>query len=144
MTKQTNPYEDMLHLPHHVSSAHPRMPLIDRAAQFAPFAALSGHGEAIMEAARLTEARVELDESRKAVLDRQLQLLRAHIKERPEVCIVYFKTDGKKAGGAYITTAGPIKKIDELERLILMADGTVISIEDIFIIESELLSRLDD
>lgn len=138
MSKQANPYEDMLHLPHPVSTAHPRMPMLDRAAQFSPFAALSGHGAVIMEAARLTEARTELDESRKSVLDFRLQLLKEHIREQPEASIVYFKADDRKAGGAYLTASGAVRKIDEYERRIRMADGTVIAIEDIFNIESDL------
>ncbi len=142
MTKASNPYEDMLLLPHHVSSVHPRMPLRDRAAQFAPFAALAGYGAAIAEAARLTAERIELDESRKAVLNRRLNLALAHIRERPVLTVTYFKADEKKSGGAYIRATGPLKKIDELQRRLLLADGTAIPLEGLFDLEGDLFEQL--
>ena len=143
MTKQASPYEDIIHLPHHSSSSHPPMPLRDRAAQFAPFAALTGYDAAVLEAARLTESRIELDESRKAALSRRLELVREHIREQPEITVVFFQPDGKKSGGAYRTAVGSVKKLDEHEKKLLLADGTAIAIEDIYDMESDLFKILD-
>ena len=119
-------YEDIIYLPHPVSRNHPPMPVGDRAAQFAPFAALTGYEEAVEEAARLTECRIELDRDRE------------HIKERPEADIVCFKADERKTGGALVTLSGRVKKIDEYEGRLIMADGSVIAIEDIYGIDLKL------
>lgn len=143
MKGTANPYEDMLHLPHPVSAVHPRMPMINRAAQFSPFAALTGYDAAILEAARLTEERIELDESRKAVLSQALAIVQQHMEDRPEITVTYFKADEKKAGGAYITTSGPIKKIDELDGSLTMLDGEKIPMEDIFDLEGALFHSLE-
>ena len=86
-------YEDILYLEHHVSKKHPQMSIYNRAAQFAPFAALSGHGEAIAETARLTEGKIELDDYEKLKLDEKLYILQERIAEVPEVCITYFRPD---------------------------------------------------
>ena len=130
-------YDDMLPLPRPVSTAHPPMPLIDRAAQFSPFAALTGFEAAVLEAARLTEARPELDESRKEQLNACLQMLKAHIGEQPQAEICYFKPDERKAGGACITVTGAVKKVDDFTGRVTMADGTVIPMEDILNIKAE-------
>lgn len=95
-------YDDMLHLPHPTSQKHPRMPISDRAAQFSPFAALTGHEAAVKETARLTDQKIELDESKKAILDAKLQMIVEQIKSQPIVTITYFVPDEKKAGGAYL------------------------------------------
>ena len=100
----TGPYDDMLNLPHPTSRRHSRMSRSDRAAQFAPFAALSGHGTAIAETARLTERRIELDEDVKAALDFKQQMLMDRIDEHPDVSVTWFQPDGKKDGGRYVTT----------------------------------------
>ena len=131
----TGKYDDIIDLPHKQSNRRPHMPLIDRAAQFSPFAALTGHDAAIKETARLTDWKVELDEYRKEELDSQLQQILEHIAERPEVVITYFRPDEHKEGGAYVTHNGSVKKIDEYEQIILMTDGTRIPIEDIAEIE---------
>lgn len=131
-------YEDIIYLPHPVSRNHPPMPVGDRAAQFAPFAALTGYEEAVEEAARLTECRIELDRDRIEELDRELRRLREHIKERPEADIVCFKADERKTGGALVTLSGRVKKIDEYEGRLIMADGSVIAIEDICGIDLKL------
>ena len=131
-------YEDIIYLPHPVSRNHPPMPVGDRAAQFAPFAALTGYEEAVEEAARLTECRIELDRDRIEELDRELRRLREHIKERPEADIVCFKADERKTGGALVTLSGRVKKIDEYEGGLIMADGSVIAIEDIYGIDLKL------
>ncbi len=131
-------YEDIIYLPHPVSRNHPPMPVGDRAAQFAPFAALTGYEEAVEEAARLTECRIELDRDRIEELDRELRRLREHIKERPEADIVCFKADERKTGGALVTLSGRVKKIDEYDGRLIMADGSVIAIEDIYGIDLKL------
>lgn len=137
-------YEDIIGLPHHVSRTHPHMAPLDRAAQFSPFAALTGHEAAIAETARLTEERVELDEDRKIVLDEKLQILRSHLTERPGIAITYFKPDEKKEGGAYLTACGSIKKIDEYAGCLVMEDETILPIADLFAIEGEIFGELED
>ncbi|MDD3919735.1 MAG: hypothetical protein PHO41_00960 [Eubacteriales bacterium] len=136
-------YDDIMHLPHPVSSVHPPMPQADRAAQFSPFAALTGYADAIDETARLTDARVELDEDGKSALDSRLQLLQNSIKAQPEVTVTYFQPDEKKTGGAYVTATGAVQKIDGYRRLLCMTDGTAIPINDIYAIEGELFYGLD-
>lgn len=131
-------YDDIIHLPHPVSARHPQMPLYDRAAQFSPFAALTGHEAAIKETARLTEERMELDESAKEMLDERLQMIRENLSRKPEVTFTYFKPDERKSGGAYLTVTGRVKKIDGYEHRILLEDGTVIEIEELAGIEGEL------
>lgn len=122
-------YDDIIHLPHHVSVRHPQMSLADRAAQFSPFAALTGHEAAILETARLTDAFIELDDDRKAQIDRQLQLLKENQFQNPEIEVTYFQPDEKKNGGAYVTARGRVKRIDEYSRQILFLDGTAVLLE---------------
>lgn len=131
-------YDDMLYLPHPVSTNHPRMPMIDRAAQFSPFAALTGYEAAVKETARLTDERVELDENTKAVLDRKLRLILEKLPEKPEVSITYFQPDERKEGGAYLIATGRIKKYDEYSHTILLTDGLTISVDDILELEGDL------
>ena len=130
-----NKYDDILYLPHPVSARHPQMPLADRAAQFSPFAALTGHEAAIRETARLTKERVELDESRKEILDERLQMIRENLSEKPEVPFTYFQPDERKSGGAYLTVTGRVKKMDGYERRILLEDGTIVPLEELIDIE---------
>ena len=130
-------YDDILYLPHPTSAKHPRMPISDRAAIFSPFAALTGHGDAIRETARLTDRRMELDEDAKAVLDLKQQILADKIDERPEVSVVWFRPDEKKEGGQYITTTGHLKKIDHIERALCLADGTTIPLDDVLELQSD-------
>lgn len=136
-------YEDIIHLPHHVSPTRPQMPLIDRAAQFSPFAALTGYEAAIKETARMTEERIELDESGKAVLNERLRLVKDRLDERPEVSVTYFLPDEKKAGGAYVTATGVVRKLDEYKRVVVMEDQTVIPIEHIYGITGQLFAGLE-
>ena len=128
-------YDDIIMLPHHVSKTHPPMPAADRAAQFAPFAALTGHYDAVKEAARLTEERVELDESCKAVLDGKLQDIRRRLGEEPAVTVTYFVPDERQSGGSYETAAGCVRKIDEYERVLVLTDGTRIPVSELLEIE---------
>ena len=129
------PYDDIIDLPHHVSVAHPPMPIPDRAAQFSPFAALTGYDTAIKETARLTDEKIELDEYMQADLSVRLNALQDRLDARPEVTITYFQPDKKKSGGSYLTVTGGVKKIDADERTVVLLDGTKISIEDIVAID---------
>ena len=138
----TGPYDDIINLPHPTSVKHPRMPLSDRAAQFAPFAALSGHSTALAETARLTDQRMELDEDARAVLDLKQQLLLERIKEQPEIMVTWFQPDEKKDGGRYIVSTGRLKRIHEAEQLPILTDGLKIPIGDTIELESECLRGL--
>ena len=133
----TGPYDDIIHLPHPTSTKHPRMPIQDRAAIFSPFAALTGHSAAIAETARLTDRRMELDEDTKMELDLKQQVLNDIIEEHPEITVTWFRPDERKEGGAYVTTTGRLKKIDEVERTLVLTDGTVIPLADVVGIEGD-------
>lgn len=124
-------YDDIINLPHHVSTKHPRLSMEQRAAQFAPFAALTGYGDVIRETARITQNRIELDEEEKIKLDNKLQKLQTNISNRPKVTITYFAPDIKKSGGEYITKIGNLKKIDEYKKSIVLEDKTEIPIKEI-------------
>ncbi len=126
-----SPYDDIIHLPHHVSRNHPQMPMLDRAAQFAPFAALTGYEAAVGETARQTAERRELDPQEAEELNRRLAELIARLPERPEVTIEYFVPDERKAGGAYVTVTGRVRHISIAERVLVMEDETVIPMEDV-------------
>lgn len=136
------PYEDIVDLPHHVSKKHPQPTMADRAARFAPFAAITGYEEMVLEEARITDDRIELDENSKAALNEKLNMILEFIEELPEVSITYFEPDKKKAGGAYITVNGTVKRIDEYEHLVIMTDGKKINIADIYDLQSELFYSL--
>lgn len=138
----TEAYDDIIDLPHPVSKKYPPMPASDRAAQFAPFAALTGHGEAVRETARLTDRRVELDEGVKARLDQKLRLLTEHRADHPEVRVTYFQADSKKDGGSYQTASGLFKRVDDFMRVVILTHGEQIPIDDIYEIEGELLRQL--
>ena len=128
-------YDDIIDLPHHVSADRPRMPMIDRAAQFSPFAALTGYDAAIAETARLTDAKKELSEEQKEALGRQLRALRSRLKTAPQVSVTYFVPDGRKSGGAYETLSGQARKVDEYRGVLEMSDGTAIPFDDILRLE---------
>lgn len=130
-------YDDILHLPHPVSPRRARMPMIDRAAQFSPFAALSGFESVIEETGRITHRPAELDDSGKAALN--AKLLAIAQEENPIVTVTYFQFDERKPGGAYISVTGPVKKVDAYERCIRMADMTVIPFSLIYEIEGDFL-----
>ena len=133
----TGPYDDIIHLPHPTSTKHPRMPIQDRAAIFSPFAALTGHSAAIAETARLTDRRMELDEDTKMELNLKRQILNNIIDENPEITVTWFRPDERKEGGAYVTTTGRLKRIDEVERTLVLTDGTVIPLADVVGIEGD-------
>lgn len=134
--KNTEKYNDIIHLPHPVSARRPKMPISDRAAIFSPFAALTGHGAAIVEAARLTERRVELDEDSRTALDEKQRYLETIIVQQPEVTVTWFQPDMRKAGGSYVTATGRLKRTDNVRRVMLLTDGTSIPLDDIVDIES--------
>lgn len=129
-------YDDMIHLPHHVSKIRPRMPMSDRAAQFSPFAALVGYDAAIAETGRLTGSRVILDEYEIQRLNEQLCVICERLEEQPIVKITYFRPDDHKDGGEYVTVSGTVKRIDSIEQVVTMTDGTKILIADIIEIEN--------
>ena len=136
-------YNEIMGLPHHVSKTRPQMPMSDRAAQFAPFAALTGYDAAIKETGRLTDERIELDVEALSALDMKYQLLMEALDEAPEVTITYFQPDERKAGGKYVSAVGTVKKIDDFERRITMRDGTRIPMDDVLSIDGELFSSLE-
>lgn len=135
-------YDDIINLPHHVSKVHPQMSMLARAAQFAPFAALTGHGAAIAETARLTDDERELGEENTTILNRKMALLKSRLHEHPSVCITFFMPDERKTGGSYQTTSGYINKIDDYEQTILMSNGILIPIQHIFDIDGALFDEL--
>ena len=133
--QKSGAYDDIIDLPHHVSTTRPQMSRLDRAAQFAPFAALTGYGAAIKETARLTDERVELGEYELMELNAGIHMLMERIEEHPQVEITYFKPDERKDGGAYLTVKSRAKRLNEYERFILLDDGTEIPFDDIYKIE---------
>ena len=139
----STPYDDLLHLPHHVSEKHPQMSVHDRAAQFSPFAALTGYEVAVQETARLTDRRIELDEGEKAAIDQRLTLVQERLPVPTEVTITYFLPDKKKAGGAYVSVSGTVKRIDDYERMVILRNGTSIPIDDILHINGELFDGIE-
>ena len=130
--RMNNRYDEIINLPRHVSKTRPQMPLSDRAAQFAPFAALTGYDSAIKETGRLTDERIELDEEALAALDRKYQLLMDALDDAPEVTIIYFQPDERKAGGQYVSATGTVKKVDTFGRRILLQDGTRIPLDSVY------------
>ena len=143
MSMAANKYSEIMGLPHHVSKTRPQMPMSDRAAQFAPFAALTGFDSAIKETGRLIDERIELDEEALTVLNMRYQLLMDALDEEPEVTITYFQPDERKAGGKYVSATGAVKKVDDFERRITMQDGTKIPMDDVLSIDGELFSSLE-
>lgn len=135
-------YEDIINLPHHVSKTRPQMSMLDRAAQFSPFAALTGYDAAIKETGRLTDEKNELDEDTKAALDMKQAYLIEMIDEQPEITIIYFLPDARKVGGAYVTVTGNLKRFDEYERLLILTNGKKIPMDDIADIESDLFKGM--
>ena len=136
------PYDDIIRLPHHISAVRPQMPMADRAAQFSPFAALTGFDDAIGETGRLTDERIEMDEDARNILNMKFLILLDHLDDRPEVTFTCFQPDARKAGGAYIKVTGVVKKVDDGERKIVMQDGAKLPMDDIYDIEGELFAFL--
>ena len=126
-----NRYDDIINLPHHISPTRKQMSMHDRAAQFAPFAALVGYDDAVAETARLTENRPELDEQEQRAINERLAFIADHIHAHPEVRIKYFVPDEHKSGGAIVEASGKVKKISATDGTIVMADGCKIRLSDI-------------
>jgi len=131
-------YDDIINLPHHISKTRPRMSLIDRAAQFSSFAALSGHKEAVKETERITDEMLELSEDTKEILSEKLMKLKNCINKYPEIEITYFTPDTKKAGGSYNIINGKVKKYDEYNCTIILNNGTVIPFDCIYDISGKI------
>jgi len=138
MTDAETKYADIIHLPHHTSPTRPRMSECDRAAQFSPFAALTGYDAAVSETGRLTEIKAELSEDEKSILNEKIQMILDHLDREPFVTVTYFVPDAKKAGGAYVEAAGVVRQIDEYERTVVVEDGTQIPIRQIRSIEGDM------
>jgi len=148
--KNKNQYDDIINLPHHVSSDHAHMSIADRAAQFSPFAALTGYEGAIKETARQTDLRIELDETEKNILDEKLRIVQENISRQQdsslknEIELTFFRPDEMKAGGTYVSIRGIVKKIDGYDRVVVMQNETRIPIEEIVDITGDLFQARDD
>ncbi len=138
----TDNYKDIINLPHPTSKTRPRMSVYNRAAQFSPFAALTGYDEAVRETARYTEEKTELDEYQIAIINDKLNIALEKKEEKPVLCITFFKPDSKKRGGEYITVSGVIKRIDEVSHSVVLSDGTVIPIKHIYDIDGEIFESI--
>lgn len=136
------PYEDIVNLPPHISKKHPQPSMMDRAARFAPFAAITGYEEMVLEEARVTEEQIHLDEDAVALICEKINMIQEFIDEKPEIKITYFEPDKKKSGGAYITITGTPKRVDEFEQLLIMTDGKKIKFDSIYRLESDLFLAL--
>jgi len=142
--KDKHQYDDIINLQHHVSSNREHMSILDRAAQFSPFAAVVGYDGAIKETARLTDHRIELDEAEKTILDEKLRIVQEQLSKQQQIEFVFFRPDEMKAGGSYICVTGTVKKIEGYERTVVMQDGTRIPIEEIVDITGEMFQDVDD
>lgn len=131
-------YDDIIHLPRPRSERHPPMSMHERAAQFSPFAALTGYSAAVRETARLTECRIEPDEETRRRLSEQLTLLAAHAASHPDVTITFFRPDPRKSGGAYLRVTGTLKEIDPTARWLTLTDSKKIPLDDIYSVDSPL------
>lgn len=135
-------YDDIIDLPHHVSATRPQMSMKNRAAQFSPFAALTGYDAAIKETGRLTDEKIEMDEEALNILNMKFQILMNCLDDEPEVTFTYFEPDEHKDGGAYIEVTDKVKKVDEFERLIVMQNGTKMVMDDILNIEGKIFATM--
>lgn len=131
-------YEDIINLPHHRSKTHPQMAIGNRAAQFSPFAALSGYEDALEETGRLTDTRAVLEEDAKAALDEKLRMMQEKIAAHPQVTVKYFVPDERKEGGAYKSVSGSVKKIDGYGNVLVMEEGVKIPLGEIVEIEGTI------
>lgn len=136
-------YDDIIHLPRHVSASHPPMSLHDRAAQFSPFAALTGHAGAVRETARHTQERMELSEDERAELDEKIRMIQECMDAHPEISVTYFQPDQRKKGGAYVEAVGSIKKIDGYEQVIVMEGGKRIPMGQVAGLDGDLFRFME-
>ena len=131
-------YEDIIDLPHHVSPTRPQMPMADRAAQFSPFAALTGYDDEIKETARLTDDMIEMNEESLNMLNMKFQMLIDRLNDKPKVIFTYFQPDERKDGGAFLTIEGVVKKVDVFERIVILQDGTKLQMDNVLDIDGEI------
>lgn len=136
-------YDDIINMEHPTSKKYKRMSMYARAAQFAPFAALTGHDAAVREKARLTTEKIELDEGTKEILNEKLQIILERNEDELPATVLYFIPDERKSGGSYVTKTGVIKRYDEYEGKIIFSDKSSILIDDILQIESEILKSYE-
>ena len=137
-------YDDIINLPHHVSETHPQMSMRNRAAQFSPFVALSGHSDAIHQTARYTDDFQGVDESNVEALNQKIAMILDKINEHPQITVTYFKPDEKKEGGSYTLKTGNIKRVDDYEHVLQFTDNEEIPIQSIFNIDGEMFSIIDN
>lgn len=137
----TKKYDDILNLAHHVSTKHTKMSKEARAAQFAPFAALTGYSDEIKETARLTNNKIDIDEETKIILNEKFEIIKEKIDLKPQIIFTYYVPDLKKEGGKYITKTGIIKKIDSYNQTIILEDKTTIPILEIINIEGDIFKN---
>ncbi|MBQ9624494.1 MAG: hypothetical protein IJR47_00145 [Clostridia bacterium] len=135
-------YDDIINLPHHISAARPQMPISDRAAQFSPFAALTGFEAAIKETGRLTDKRIELDENMLNILNIKMQCIVENLDKEPDITFTYFEPDKTKDGGEYLTITGKVKKIDDYARQIILQTGEKLNIDDVVNISGDIFAGL--
>lgn len=133
-------YDDIINLPHHVSETRTPMPMENRAAQFAPFAALTGHDDAIAETARLTSAKHELSPAESVKLSRKLHYA---LEKEAVITITHFLPDAHKQGGSYRQITGKIKKISQQENLLILTDRRAVPLPDILNIEGPIFNAPD-
>ena len=143
MPDNSHRYDHIIHLPHPEPTVKPRMAMEKRAAQFAPFAALTGYDESVLEEARLTEEKYELSEDMIDMINARLAVIQCHIKEQPNISVTYFVPDNKKTGGRYTTVSGNVTTLDGLKHQIVLADGTSIPIDDVRFIEGSLFDAYE-
>ena len=139
----TEKYKDIINLPHYKSKTRKHMSMIDRAAQFSPFSALTGHDDAINETGRIVYEKTDLDENAKSVLNEKLQMISDFIDDSPVVTVTYYKPDSRKKGGAYVSYTGNVIKIDINRRVIVFSDMSEIVIDDISEIESDIFGTVE-
>lgn len=139
--KETHKYDDIIHLPHHVSSTRPRMSAVDRAAQFSPFAALTGYDAAVKESERLTDEKRELTDDEKSAINEKLQIIAENIEGVPTVTLTYFVPDKRKSGGEYVSKTGELREIDSYARTLVFTDKTVVKIDALKGISSPVLEN---
>lgn len=138
--KETHKYDDIIGLPHHTSAHRAGMPMIDRAAQFSPFAALTGYEDVIEETGRLTESSTELTEGSKQALNEKFRILAEHCRVTPQVTVTYFEPDRLKTGGSYVTVTARVKRVDEYDQVLRLIDGREIPMEAISRIKCDLFT----
>lgn len=134
-------YDDIINLPHHISKTRPQMSLYNRSAQFAPFAALTGYEDRVKETARLTDEKINIDEGLRNILNNKLNIIEEHIRDIPEISITYFIKDKYKDGGKYETKLCSIKKIDQVNEVVILTDKSKIEMNNIVNITGEIIDK---